>query len=276
MTFDKHNMKAIEKPPAECAASGQGCRFGPHGMNGEIQCAYCGIAAPFDVDEDTRLRLGVAITNYLTDPEAPAYTDWYDSSNVDFFVVEILRAIGKTEVTSPVHPSTVKTLQDLAALRRYDSNKGRGSSGLFYTLNVPVALMTRLDWAVEREQAPSVPRTSSTQTWTVEHLKHYPTEAVARLNATHSPINMVIHCPKCGRQHIDRVESEMQDDPLDPDNELGTFVVTWANPPHRSHKCNSCGCIWRAADVPTNGVEAVETEGAHDNWTPRNLKDLLA
>lgn len=65
------------------------------------------------------------------------------------------------------------------------------------------------------------------------------------------PIDMVLFCPKCGQQHID------QPDPAD----------DWENPPHRSHKCvgpNGCGCVWRPADVPTNGVIATETRGSKD------------
>ncbi|ULQ46980.1 hypothetical protein JN531_001530 [Flagellatimonas centrodinii] len=62
-------------------------------------------------------------------------------------------------------------------------------------------------------------------------------------------IDMVLHCPKCGLQHIDGA-----DDSCD-----------WDNPPHRSHLCHGCGHIWRPADVPTNGVPAVATKGKADS-----------
>jgi hypothetical protein len=62
------------------------------------------------------------------------------------------------------------------------------------------------------------------------------------------PIDMVLHCPGCGLQHIDAPEP-------------GT---NWTNPPHRSHKCHGCGDVWRPADVPTNGVAAIETRGKAD------------
>lgn len=74
------------------------------------------------------------------------------------------------------------------------------------------------------------------------------------------PINMVLFCPACGVQHIDAPE------PRDPG--LGSDlddVERWTNPPHRSHLCASCGHIWRPADVPTNGVAAVETKGKNDS-----------
>lgn len=63
-----------------------------------------------------------------------------------------------------------------------------------------------------------------------------------------APIPMVLHCPVCGTQHIDQATEE------------------WPNPPHRSHLCGSCGCIWRPADVPTVGVEHVTTGSVCDTW----------
>ncbi len=69
-----------------------------------------------------------------------------------------------------------------------------------------------------------------------------------------TPIKVVIHCPRCGVQHIDL-----------PDPENG-----WFNPPHRSHACQTegCGTIWRPANIATEGVERIETIGKSDNWQP--------
>ena len=67
------------------------------------------------------------------------------------------------------------------------------------------------------------------------------------------PIPMILFCPKCGLQHID------EPDELTPD---------WQNPPHRSHLCHGCGCIWRPADVATVGVRAIETKGKADTFDP--------
>ena len=71
------------------------------------------------------------------------------------------------------------------------------------------------------------------------------------------PIDMVLHCPKCGMQHIDAADDhpELRDLRAKP----------WDNPPHRSHLCHGCGHIWRPADVPTNGVRAVLTKGKDDS-----------
>jgi len=66
-----------------------------------------------------------------------------------------------------------------------------------------------------------------------------------------APIPMILHCPKCGEQHID-----------EPDER----TPGWTNPPHRSHLCHGCQTIWRPADVPTVGVRSIETRGKADTW----------
>lgn len=81
-------------------------------------------------------------------------------------------------------------------------------------------------------------------------------------SATPEPIPMVLHCPKCGMQHID----EPKDHPLNP----------WLNPPHRSHLCHGCGTVWRPADVPTTGVKAVSTKGKADTWEPGQAGEPVA
>ncbi|AOJ62443.1 hypothetical protein WJ32_08220 [Burkholderia ubonensis] len=75
------------------------------------------------------------------------------------------------------------------------------------------------------------------------------------------PVDMLLFCPKCGTQHIDGPEVG--------DIDTGNGIrddVQWANPPHRSHLCHACGTIWRPADVPTNGVAAIQTRGMADTW----------
>ena len=75
------------------------------------------------------------------------------------------------------------------------------------------------------------------------------------------PIDMVLHCPACGMQHIDAVEEL----PVPMPGSSFEGSAGWTNPPHRSHLCHGCGHIWRPADVPTNGVEAVKTCGKADS-----------
>lgn len=74
------------------------------------------------------------------------------------------------------------------------------------------------------------------------------------LEAQPEPIDMVLHCPACGMQHIDAPSDDAYDG----------NPPTWNNPPHRSHLCHGCGHVWRPADVPTNGVAAVKTKGKND------------
>lgn len=75
--------------------------------------------------------------------------------------------------------------------------------------------------------------------------------------AEHAPVDMILHCPKCGTQHVDAPMILMPDDTND--------MPVWNNPPHRSHLCAGCGHVWRPADVPTNGIAAIETKGSNDN-----------
>jgi hypothetical protein len=65
------------------------------------------------------------------------------------------------------------------------------------------------------------------------------------------PIPMLLYCPQCGQSHIDEPDERTPD---------------WDNPPHRSHLCHDCGCIWRPADVPTVGVATIATRGKADTW----------
>lgn len=79
-----------------------------------------------------------------------------------------------------------------------------------------------------------------------------------------APIDMVLHCPKCGLQHIDAPEQiDRRLAAIDPP--AAWAMDPWKNEPHRSHLCHGCGHIWRPADVPTNGVMAVKTTGKADS-----------
>lgn len=94
------------------------------------------------------------------------------------------------------------------------------------------------------------------------------------------PIKMILHCPACGKQHIDEPEpEEVVCNPIGvieawtnpPHRSHGAWNMAavkgvWTNPPHRSHLCNGCGHIWRPADVPTTGVREIVTRGNADTW----------
>lgn len=78
-----------------------------------------------------------------------------------------------------------------------------------------------------------------------------------------APIDMILHCPACGVQHIDAPEPSMLG--FDAAMYGGNWPNRWTNPPHRSHLCHGCGHIWRPADVATNGVAAIKTKGKNDS-----------
>lgn len=98
----------------------------------------------------------------------------------------------------------------------------------------------------------------------VEFARAVESELGARSTA---PIDMVLHCPNCGKQHIDTPEPGHRilyaDEPIR-EQSHGT-LPGWDNPPHRTHLCHGCGHKWRPADVPTNGVAAVKTKGKADS-----------
>lgn len=85
--------------------------------------------------------------------------------------------------------------------------------------------------------------------------------------AAQEPIDMVLHCPKCGLQHIDSVEESdrYRAAVCEVAGVVESKPKAWENPPHRSHLCHGCGHIWRPADVSTNGVQAVNTKGKKDS-----------
>jgi hypothetical protein len=92
--------------------------------------------------------------------------------------------------------------------------------------------------AMEREARFRLANAALLWLWHVE-------ERAARAEAR--PVDMVLHCPACGLQHIDEATPE------------------WDNPPHRSHLCLGCGHIWRPADIATNGVATLQTRGKSDS-----------
>lgn len=94
-------------------------------------------------------------------------------------------------------------------------------------------------------------------------------EQLTALAAATKPIDMLLLCPNCGVQHIDAVETGTALSRSGLDTLTETEVVTWSNPPHRSHMCHSCGHQWRPADVATNGV-------AEDGVTTANYNDVVA
>lgn len=97
-------------------------------------------------------------------------------------------------------------------------------------------------------------------------VKEWNTRAAAHAGM---PIDMVLHCPVCRLQHIDRPEGNFLPGHTAEENDVALAAMGyWTNPPHRSHLCHGCGHIWRPADVPTNGVAAAKTKGKNDLPAP--------
>ena len=63
---------------------------------------------------------------------------------------------------------------------------------------------------------------------------------VVAVSIPRSPIPMILFCPGCGHQHVDKGE--------------------WAWRRHRKHLCEKCGQIWKPAAIPTVGVEELPPE----------------
>lgn len=103
------------------------------------------------------------------------------------------------------------------------------------------------------------------------------------------PIDMVLFCPDCGKQHVDKIEPEVCQDcghrsgdhfnagernvcgggaPGDENDCKCTGFTAWLNPPHKSHRCHFCNHVWRPADVATNGVAEIKTHGENDSFPP--------
>ena len=92
---------------------------------------------------------------------------------------------------------------------------------------------------------------------------------------TNPAVPMILYCPNCGLQHIDKDNSEdlrllaaETGRDREGDKELDRWLEDneWTNPPHRSHLCSCCGTIWRPADICTVGVDHLHTAGKSDTW----------
>lgn len=82
------------------------------------------------------------------------------------------------------------------------------------------------------------------------------------------PVDMILFCPCCGKQHIDAPEKH----PL-----IGPRYA-WNNPPHRTHLCAGCGTEWRPADIATNGIAEIKTKRQGDGVAAcgKGLEERLA
>ena len=87
------------------------------------------------------------------------------------------------------------------------------------------------------------------------------------------PLDMILYCPNCGMQHIDAPEPGRL---ISGGPAAGRVRAGWSNPPHKSHLCHGCGCIWRPADIATNGVAELKTSGKDDTWPAVHNEEVRA
>lgn len=121
----------------------------------------------------------------------------------------------------------------------------------------------RTGWADEKKiiaRAPDASGGVSFQEWLDN------AEKICELfNAQLKPADVILFCPNCNAQHIDKAEpdncqncGENRYHHYAPTNECKDFTE-WLNPPHKSHRCHSCNHVWKPFDYATNGV--LETSG---------------
>ena len=117
----------------------------------------------------------------------------------------------------------------------------------------------------------------------LDHARRQAMELVAKAMVFEAkllrPVPMVLYCPVCQCQHIDKPAPNPCDTgPCQYAKDVGMLeyrcadetgcreeLVRWKNPPHRSHQCQACDHIWRPADIPTVGVARISTRGKADN-----------
>jgi hypothetical protein len=69
------------------------------------------------------------------------------------------------------------------------------------------------------------------------------------------PVDVVLFCPNCGIQHIDKSEPDKCETcGGGRTNCICEFFTEWLNPPHAKHRCKACNHVWKPFDYPTNGV----------------------
>lgn len=89
--------------------------------------------------------------------------------------------------------------------------------------------------------------------------------------------DMLIFCPACHKQHIDKAEQCRMCDGtgtrVSPSGNVMAVTCNackgtgeWQNRPHKSHTCHYCNKVFRLADFCTNGVVAINTQGKDDTW----------
>jgi hypothetical protein len=228
------NHVVTEQIAEECAANGtQGCVIGPYGPNGEDQCKYCGESRKKIAEEALPQSEESRIKELLDIGKKCGFHPYGVYADGEAFINHVGRG-----------------LLDFAA--QFAALKARepAASASMDEKAAEIARVVHTGLATRR---------SDKLAW----IKSIILETMQYAQSQRElPIPMILHCPKCGVQHIDA--------PDKPPHVVSDDI--WMNPPHRSHLCHACAHIWRPADVPTIGVQEIGTKGKTDSPAPEQAK----
>lgn len=99
-----------------------------------------------------------------------------------------------------------------------------------------------------------------------------PRDIVTLASGEVEPIPMILHCPSCGTQHIDKAAPDVCQNCGCSDSQHNAEVgicgdgndcdcmcfTAWLNPPHRKHRCGNCNRVFQPSLLRTVGVESLE------------------
>lgn len=144
---------------------------------------------------------------------------------------------GDIEARGPVGPLSHLKLEAEEAIKKYEA-------GDFNGFEVEMADCQMIWWDALRRARITDPDLLVVchEKFAIVQQRNYP-----RMHSSEGIIEhirpMVLHCPKCNLQHVDKLEPS---------------GIDWRTRPHRKHQCASCGHVWMPYDFYTVGVEEVK------------------
>lgn len=160
--------------------------------------------------ETENARATTAIMRLLEEPGPSVLT----SNRIDVLDPAVIR---RCEYVVDMPEPTADARRAIVAAE-LGEDPGELPAGLELTRAVPLARRARRRAFLEQLSAARVLRTM--------------------LGLVEPPLALVIHCPRCGAQHVDEGE--------------------FAERPHRAHLCAGCGETWQPCALPTVGVRSIE------------------
>jgi hypothetical protein len=207
-----------------------------------------GIAIPHGEPESTILGYSIGTDEYLAAVDGnKAKVDQLREANEDLETQVFALGLQKAQLEELGTDATLIKQRDACQAKMMEAVRERNAAK-----QETQALRDQLTGLVADWREVEVERTHGSGTRAVKDCRDCAGELTETLSALGepAPIDMLLFCPRCGAQHVDA-----------PDPNIG-----WDCPPHRSHLCHVCKCVFRPADVPTNGVAAIQTRGKADTW----------